>query len=249
MELTNRITVAQVGRSGADAPTAEERAEIEQWASRLGAAQLHRLWQLLLKGYDEVRTAPDPLVAAQMALLRVMHAADMPDPGTLAKKLEDMLANGVAVPAPASDAVSAGGTPSGGPTAQAPAMGWEALVDRVDRAGYLRVAQIMRDWVRVIELAPGRLVYSLVPGLSLDPAADIRDALLKATGDRWEIQTGESEGAPSLREREVAAKEAASAAMRRDPLVEAAFAAFPQAEIVEEAAAPGGHGRNYIRRA
>lgn len=243
MELTNRITVAQVGRSGADAPTAEERAEIEQWAGQLGAAQLHRLWQLLLKGYDEVRTAPDPLVAAQMALLRVMHAADMPDPGKLAKKLEEMVANGVAVPA------SGVGAPSGGSTALGPDMDWEALVDRVDRAGHLRVAQIMRDWVRVIELAPGRLVYSLVPGLSLDPAADIRDALLKATGDRWETLVGESEGAPSLRERELAAKEAASAALKRDPLVEAVFAAFPQAEFVEETAASGGRDRNQIKRA
>ena len=47
-----------------------------------------------LKGYDEVRKAPDPLVATQMALLRVLHAADMPDPGTLAKTLETMAANG-----------------------------------------------------------------------------------------------------------------------------------------------------------
>lgn len=242
MELTNRITVAQVGRSGADAPTAEERAEIEQWAGQLGAAQLHRLWQLLLKGHDEVRTAPDPLVAAQMALLRVMHAADMPDPGTLAKKLEDMLASGVALSA-------VEGAPVGEPRAQAPVIDWESLVDRVDRAGHLRVAQIMHDWVRVIELAPGRLVYSLVPGLSLDPAADIRDALLKATGDRWEIQTGVGEGVPSLREREMAARDAASAAMRADPLVEAVFAAFPQAEMVDETAAPGGRDRNYIRRA
>lgn len=50
-----------------------------RWAGQL-AGQLHRLWQLLLKGHDEVRAAPDPLVAAKMALLRVQHAADMPDP-------------------------------------------------------------------------------------------------------------------------------------------------------------------------
>ena len=41
---------------------------------------------------EMVATAPDPLVAAQMALLRVLHAADMPDPGALAKTLEDLVA-------------------------------------------------------------------------------------------------------------------------------------------------------------
>src|SRR6476469_4862935 len=90
MELTNKITVCQVGGTGSDAPTPEERAVIEEWAQRLSPGQLHRLWQLLLKGYDEVRSAPDQLVAAQMALLRALHASDMPDPGTLAKSLEDM---------------------------------------------------------------------------------------------------------------------------------------------------------------
>ncbi len=96
MDYAHKITVAQVGNSGADAPTAEEREAIEAWANGLSPGQLHRLWQLLLKGHDEVRNAPDPLVAAQMALLRVMHAADMPDPGTLAKRLEELAASGVA---------------------------------------------------------------------------------------------------------------------------------------------------------
>src|SRR5690606_4475744 len=58
MEFTHRIAVAQIGGAGADAPTAEEGEAVEQWASRLSAGQVHRLWQLLLKGYEEVRGAP-----------------------------------------------------------------------------------------------------------------------------------------------------------------------------------------------
>ena len=242
MELVNRITVAQVGGSGADAPTAEERALIEQWAQGLGAGKLHRLWQLRLKGYDEVRGAPDPLIAAQMALLRVMHAADMPDPGALAKKLDDMLARGV-VPA-----MQGEGGETAGPSAAA-APDWEALVARVDAAGHLRVAQIMRDWIRVIDLLPGRLIYSLVPGIALDPAAELRDALLKATGERWQVEQGADEGAPSLLEREEARKAQAADALLRDPLVAAAFAAFPQAQIVDENGVSTGHDRNWSKRA
>src|SRR5690242_13088475 len=102
MELTHRIAVTQIGRAGADAPTAEERQAIEEWAARLSAGQVHRLWQLLLKGHEEVRGAPDPLVAAQMALLRVLHAADLPDPGKLAEQLGHLAANAIAAPAPAS---------------------------------------------------------------------------------------------------------------------------------------------------
>src|SRR5690606_25199339 len=76
MELTHRIAVAQIGGAGADGPTAEERQAVEQWASRLSDGQVHLLWQLLIMGHEEVRGAPDPLVSAQMSLLRVLYAVD-----------------------------------------------------------------------------------------------------------------------------------------------------------------------------
>ncbi|MBS1240008.1 MAG: polymerase subunit gamma/tau, partial [Proteobacteria bacterium] len=213
MDIAHRVTVAQIGKSGAEAPTAEEREVLEDWARRLSPGQLHRLWQLLLKGHDEVRQAPDPLVSAQMALLRVMHAADLPDPGMLAKRLEEMAANGIAAaPAPA------GGS---GDAPQARAPEWHQLVDLVDRAGQLRVAQLMRDWVRVIELEAGRLVYALAPGLSGDPAAELRDGLLQATGERWQVERGEGEGAPSLREQAEALKAEQELQLRNRPLVKA----------------------------
>jgi len=82
MELTHAITVAQVSGGEPDAPTEDERTALKDLAGRLEPGQLHRLWQLLLKGHEEVRQAPDQLISAQMALLRVMHAADLPDPFT-----------------------------------------------------------------------------------------------------------------------------------------------------------------------
>ncbi len=226
MDLIHRITVAQVGKSGADAISAEERAAIDDWAARLTAGQLHRLWQLILKGHDEVRTAPDPLASAQMALLRIMHAADLPDPGMLAKQ---MLAAASAMPAAATVDTAAAPAPA------APVVvDWSALCDRVEHSGQLRVAQIMRDWVGVIELSPLTLLFALVEGFPGDPTADLRDGLLRATGERWEVRRGEGEAAPSLRELADQAKAADEAALRASPMVEAAFAAFPDAEFVED---------------
>jgi DNA polymerase-3 subunit gamma/tau len=115
MDIVHKVTVAQIGGSGSDTRSPEERAAIEGWARDLAAGQLHRLWQLLLKGYEEVKTAPDPLVAAQMALLRVLHAADMPDPGSLVKKLEDIASRPVvmaAAPAGENGDGSGGGSPA-----------------------------------------------------------------------------------------------------------------------------------------
>ncbi len=227
MELTHRIALAQLGKGADDAVSEEERSAIADWAERLTAAQLHRLWQLLLKGHDEVRGAPDPLVAAKMALLRVQHAADLPDPGSLVKKLEEIAARGP-VAAPAGDgAVSA-------PATAPQALDWAGLVEQVEQSGQLRLAQVMHDWVRVIALAPGELTYALAPGYPGDATAELRDALLRATGERWQVTRAEGDAQPSLKEAKDAEKDAARAALLQDPLVNAAFAAFPGAELIEE---------------
>ncbi len=94
MDLAHRIAVAQVSGGEPDGATAEEREQLGEWAGLLPAGQLHRLWQLLLKGHEEVRLAPDPLIALRMALLRLLHAGQMPDPGKLARTLESLAERG-----------------------------------------------------------------------------------------------------------------------------------------------------------
>ena len=229
MDLTHRITLAQVSGGEPDAPAEEERAALADFAARLGAGELHRLWQLLLKGHDEVRTAPDPLVSLQMALLRILHAAQMPDPGKLAKRIEELAAR----PAPTA-ATPGQGEASAHPTAATPALDWAALVEQVDAAGQLRVAQMMRDRVRVIDLAPERLVYEQADNFPDDPAPDIREALFKLTGKRWQVERGTGTAQPSLREAADAVASAREAGIRSDPLVKAALAAFPDAELLTD---------------
>jgi len=232
MDLTHRITLAQVSGGEPDAPTEEERAALADFGARLGAGELHRLWQLLLKGHDEVRTGPDPLVSLQMALLRILHAGQMPDPGKLAKRLEELAAGGFAAPVAAPSGEGAPALAPSAAAAPAPAQDWAALVDAVDAAGQLHVAEMMRSRVRVIELAPDRLVFEQADNFPDDPAPDIREALFKVTGRRWQIERGAGPAQPSLRESDEAEAEAAQARIRSDPLVAAALAAFPEAELL-----------------
>jgi DNA polymerase-3 subunit gamma/tau len=42
---------------------------------------------LLLRGHDEVAKAALPIEACEMALLRVIHASQLPDPGELARQI------------------------------------------------------------------------------------------------------------------------------------------------------------------
>ncbi|MEQ5788826.1 DNA polymerase III subunit gamma/tau [Erythrobacter sp. NFXS35] len=234
MDLTHRITLAQISGNEPDAPAEEERAALADFAARLGAGELHRLWQLLIKGHDEVRSGPDPLVSLQMALLRILHAVQMPDPGKLAKRIEELAAGGfaAAAPAPAGEGAASPAPVAAAVPSTAPSPDWAALVEAVDAAGQLRVAQIMRDRVRVIELGTDRLVFEQADSFPDDPAPDIREALFKLTGKRWQVERGTGLAQPSLREAADAEAQAEDARIRSDPLVAAAFAAFPEAELL-----------------
>ena len=234
MELTHKVTVAQLGQAPGGAAT-EERRVIDDWAARLSPGQLHRLWQLLLKGHDEVRAAPDPLVAVEMALLRCLHAADLPDPGTLARRLEELAAQGAMAPAAPS-----GSSAPAAPAASAPAPDWARLVAQVD-AHHVRLGQVMHDWIQVIELAPGLLRYRFAAGYSEDCRRELAKVLEEVTGREWQVEPGEGPAQPTLRERAEAEVAAARSALRDDPLVVAAFAAFPKAELIEAEAQPGPH--------
>ena len=239
LDLVHRITVAQVGGE-ADAPGAEERAELLEWAQKLSAPQLHRLWQLLLKGHEEVREAPDPLAAARMALLRALHAADLPDPGRLAKKLEELAA---APPSP-----PAAGAGSGAPAAPA-ALDFAALVRDVERREHVLAASIMKLQVRPVSVEPGLLRYSRPRQFRDDIGAVLRDALRDTTGLRWTLEELSEGGEPTLVERDEAAQADAADRTRAHPLVAATLAAFPDAEIVEDSEAPPPGARQWRNQA
>jgi DNA polymerase-3 subunit gamma/tau len=242
MDLTHRVTVAQLGKGKTVALSQDERDTIRDWSERLTPGQLHRLWQLLLKGFEEVKGAPDPLVAAEMALLRCLHAADMPDPAQLVKKIEAAVASG-ALMAPAAPVAGAQQAPVA--AAPPPNLGWEALIEQIEngiagRSGSIPWGSIMRQQVRVIDLAPGRLVFEHAPGFPDDIVADLRKTLQDYTGLSWEVERRASGGKPSLVEVLDAERATKLAEQRSSPLMQAAMAAFPKAEQVEDDPAAGG---------
>lgn len=237
MEIVHRITVMQIGGAMPDLAGEEEREQLSQWAARLTPGQLHRLWQMLLKGYDEVKTAPDPLVSAQMALLRLIHAANAPDPGSLVKRMEE-LAKGI--PAASADspapALGSGDSPE---TRTRPASlarpDFASLVAKVEDAGEYIAASIMRLQLRVVSLEDGALTFARAPEFRDKIETELRGALAKATGRSWVLTEVEDPAAqPSMAEAAQAEAAALRDAMEAHPLMQAARAAFPQAELLDE---------------
>jgi DNA polymerase-3 subunit gamma/tau len=89
LDLTHWITRIKVAPDVAKDVTVPE-AERVRGAALAGALSmpiLARAWQMLLKGLQEAQFAPDPMQAAEMVLVRLAYAADLPPPADLVKRL------------------------------------------------------------------------------------------------------------------------------------------------------------------
>ncbi|TMJ12800.1 MAG: DNA polymerase III subunit gamma/tau [Alphaproteobacteria bacterium] len=224
LESVHGITRAKVGGAQDPAQSAEEREAYSDWASRLSYAAVHRLWQLLLKGLAEVHQAPMPLEAAEMALLRVIHASELPDPAVLAERL------GSGEAAPAAPRASAPAAPAAGTTQRAPAT-FRGLIDFLDANGKPLIAQQLHDYCGLVRYDPPELVVRPVKPLSGDFARDLASALKAMTGTQWQVTASDEEAEPTLLDQEKADKEKLRQSVLEAPLVAAAFDAFPGAEL------------------
>jgi DNA polymerase-3 subunit gamma/tau len=229
LESVHAVTLTKLGTPPEPGEAAEERAAREEWATALSYPALHRLWQLLLKGHDEVAHAALPIEASEMALLRVIHASTLPDPGELARRIAD----GAPLPTSAPAAL-----PSAAPATPAPAAAdaalpetFDALVAHLETRGAHALAAKLRYGASVVRYEPPALVLSGARPLSADTLSDLNATLRSATGRAWKVTIEDAPGAPTLREAEKTADDAARAAILESPVVRAAFEQFPDAVL------------------
>jgi DNA polymerase-3 subunit gamma/tau len=240
LELVHAVTVAKAAGKGVDASLPEaDREAIGRWAGQLSFPVLHRLWQLLLKGHEEIGKAARPVQACQMALLRLIHAASLPDPAELAR----MIGQG-AVPAATPSPVLEGGQSSSAPSAQALAQAapperegpdypadFPTLVQQLYKHDLMRGRELKAN-VGLIAYAPPRLEMKPLRPMDSGFAPAIATALRVMTGARWEVSLSDGPSAPSLEEQERMADNAAREAMLAQPIVCAAMEAFPGAQLM-----------------
>ena len=260
LETCHGTTLAKVGTPTDPAQSVEERADYELWAANLSFPLLHRIWQLLLKGHEEVVRAADPGEAADMAVLRIIHASQLPDPGELARKLEQgtPLTPSSTTPAPAPPAAGPQAAavapapapiPAATPIAEAaPAVpaDFPALIEYLADNGRAHMAQQLHDYAGLIDYAPGVLTFRPVKPLPSDFARDVAASLKALTGLVWDVATKDGAAQPSLLQQEQAQAAEARQHILDTPLVKAAFEAFPDAELIDYGAAPDDHAHRSI---
>ena len=254
-EITHWISVLKITPEAAEDPTVPpaERMRGQDMAARLPVRSLSRMWQMLLKAIEEVALAPNAMMAAEMAVIRLTHVADLPDPETLIRKLT----TDPRPPAPTGGAPAGGGgstvhgavmrapmAPMRGPTMQAtaPALATGAmpliasfpqLVEVIRDKRDMKLLMEVETGLRLVHFAPGRIEFEPAPGAAPDLAARLSQRLQGWTGQRWGVSIVGSGGQPTIAEEREREQDAARTEAMQNPLVQAALSAFPGAKITQ----------------
>ena len=222
MEALHSATRAKAGAQTEALLSAELRDFSEKLADRLSWGQIHRLWQMLLKALADVNIAPDPQEAATMAILRLIHSAELPDPSVLLQRLDGAAAAPAAAQPPES-------RPSG-PSARLPA-DFPALVHALESSGKHQLAIQLHDQVGLVRYAPPELAVKPLRPLGSDWPRELAAILKGITGASWTVVIADEGAVPSLLEQEKMAEEQIRSDILQDPSVKAAMDAFPDAEL------------------
>jgi DNA polymerase-3 subunit gamma/tau len=269
-EFTHIVTRLKLVPETAKDPALSEaeRTRGTEFAQKLSLPVLTRAWQLLLKGLNEIKDSPRPVAAADMILVRLAYAADLPTPDEALRRLGQIPQSVPPAPvrepapagAPSSFVSRAGSAAQAAPAAQpqplAPGLRLARFENVVAQAAATRDIQLKialeRD-VRLVRFEEGAIEFALTPGASPQLAPTLMRRLQEWTGRRWMVAISREAGAPSLKEQADAAAAVNLQGVRADPLVRAVMNFFPGAEIVavreaesQEAAPSAGDEIAYI---
>jgi len=257
-EITHWISVIKITPEAAEDPTTppDERARGLEMAGKLPMRVLTRMWQMLLKSLEEVALAPNAMMAAEMAVIRLTHVADLPDPEALIKRLQSQ------------PAATSGGAPAGGgggvthgpatrlqgpamTPARGPSMSGAAVAVALAEGGvqlytsFQQVVELIREkrdmkllvevetCLRLARYSPGRIEFEPTQDAPGDLAARLAARLQTWTGARWGVSVVGSGGAATVAEERDKDRLAEEAEAMQNPLVQAVMAAFPGAKISE----------------
>ncbi len=263
-EITHWLSVIKISPEASEDPTIspDERFRGQSMAEALPMRVLTRSWQMLLKALEEVASAPNAMMAAEMAIIRLTHVADLPSPEDLVRKwnLTDA-PPAQAAPAtarPAGAGAQAAAPPRPGSAAPRGARGgagrglaapaphpqgrpsptlsaYPAFDDVLDLIRAQRDMALLLDietGLRLVRYTPGRIEFQPTPEASPELAMRLQQRLQGWTGLRWGVSVTSAGGGATLAETRAKAQAEESARALENPIVAAVFARFDAARIV-----------------
>jgi DNA polymerase III subunit gamma/tau len=260
LELSHFVTRLKLApEAGTGDPLEEgERERARPLAAALSMPVLARVWQMLLKGLEEVQTAPSPAQAAAMVLVRLAYVADLPVPADLVRALTSgeppRQASAIPGPLPSrpqageTQAVQAAATPALAiaapqpmprpPPREPPAgeldpvpQSFAETVALFDKRREAVIAAHLKANVHLVSFEPGRIEIRPTDAAPGNLTNRLGQLLGEWTGARWIVAISQAEGAASLAEEEALRASALRHEVAAHPLVRAVLETFPGATI------------------
>jgi DNA polymerase-3 subunit gamma/tau len=259
-EFCHFVTRAKIAPAATADPAVSEteRERAQEFAGRLQLGVLARAWQILLKGVEDVKDSPRPLASAEMALIRLAYASDLPTPEETIRRLSQAtdgprhappLPSGGGGPPRASmrlaaaDAAPAAAAPRPSPSAAAPRLaGFDDVVALARAKRDIQLVQALERHVRLARFDAGSIAFTPVEGAAPGLAQMLSRRLQEWTGERWMVALVAGSTAPTLREAAEAREAERASIAASHPLVQKVLDRFKGARIVDvrrpEAAPP-----------
>jgi DNA polymerase-3 subunit gamma/tau len=201
-------------------------------AEVLSMPVLARTWQMLLKGLEEVRLAPSALLAAEMVLVRLTYAAELPPPSELIRRFAetaDERSSGAPAPALRDAPVTKG------PAAPVSPGSFAEAVALFEQFGEPMLHGWLYQAAQLVHFEPGRIELRLAPGTPPDLPGRVAAALGRWTARPWLVSLAGSDqdAAPTLAAQAAAERQACIDALAEDPRIKPILQQFPGAAIVD----------------
>ncbi|PIV76152.1 MAG: DNA polymerase III subunit gamma/tau [Rhodobacteraceae bacterium CG17_big_fil_post_rev_8_21_14_2_50_65_11] len=254
-ELTHWLSVINITPEAANDPTIgpEERARGRALAERLSMRVLARTWQMLLKALEEVALSPNAMMAAEMAVIRLTHVADLPPPEDLVRRLKDATpppagpGGGTHAPAPqpggpppraaaprgGAHATTATALAEAPDTALAHYHSFDTIVALIELNRDIKLLVEVKTCLRLVSYSPGRITFQPTERAPRDLAGRLGQSLKNWTGVRWTVTLANEGGGETIEEAETAKVRALEKEALQHPMMQAVLACFPQARVTE----------------
>ena len=244
-----RLKVVKEGALADSSRTEAEKTRGAEHAQKCGMAHLTRAWSMLLKGIREADLHSDPLMAAEMVLIRLCHAAELPGGEELARIVKQAQGAERVVPMSARELLRnnsdapvdvqsnlAVKPQAATPTAPTETRAFSSLKDLIAIAAEKRDIKLKTDLeslIRPIRVAPGQFEIALEPGAHAGLPGEIARKLEAFTGLRWMVMVAKDGGDKPVSRQRQEAKDNLFLTAREHPDVQAVLKRFPGAEIID----------------
>ena len=212
--------------------------------SKISLPGLTRTWQILLKGIEEIRAAPNPDEAGSMILIRLAYSCNLPDPASLVKKIQASLEENKTTFNDTLEEKDDGKKNTSeiindlqeinsidNKTTLAEVNTFEDLVEIFKIKGELLLHAQLLSCVHLISFEKGKLEISISGNTNNNIAKDISKFLKNWTGEDWVISIVDDQGTETLDHKNERKAQEEIENTKNTPEMQKVLKAFPNAEL------------------